>query len=909
MDPILVTTVERETSDTPLLIIDHKGIIGNALYGKTNKELLTAFVSSQKPERSSNLIYIPYKNRIPEIPNGNYSIIIFVSDNEKDLFDITKKCIAKAKEDGIPFIFIVEYKDVDEKLLEKIIALYEETYVLILGEFFGQGDTLLDSYILQAGTTRTIKLPQMGLRKTRPVLFTDVIHGILQTLFGSQKKQRITFLYPHHEYTDLSIAHTLQKMDPLIHIDFLRDGKKKFIEVKQFTTLQGHYFFDKSYPVQEKIITVYNTIASRRKINDDAYLYKEEMKPLLDLDEKSSLLPESVKKWGGTGLLYLIIFLFLPVLGLGTSALVAGSSLHIAKTAIEKGDTATVKQQISIAHSAFAFDEVIKGPIIFELKGLGLSRVAQQLDNKIITGRELTKIITNLFASEEILQRIIAGQSSTPVTDAAAIVSSARASLISLQNITTADTDEKELVSKIGMYQQGINLLSGTIGLLPHVLAVQGKHTYLVLFQNNMELRPGGGFIGSYGLVTFDQGKMSDFTIHDVYDADGQLHRHIDPSFAIRRHMGIVHLYLRDSNFDPDFVIDAQKATELLNLEMGQKIDGVMAIDLTFVKYLLSATGPLYIPEQHISVNADNFFLLTEEHAEKNSFAGSSQKKDFLSNVFLALQNKMQSEKQVSLRTLILKSLQAIQEKHMLFALANITQQNQLTTNHISSSLWDPRPQNTGVINDYLGINEANIGVNKVNYFVKRTMKQAVSIDGNGTLKGEVHITYNNTSQPNQWPGGDYKNYVRIIVPKDTILTGVSFNGQLQATRSAITDPLFYESKGFKAPSELEIEQTQEFGKTLYGFLVTIPAGYTKTVDIMYEHAQKINLSNPVLHYSLYLYKQPGTNNDPFSFSFNFPLEYSILSSDPVNGDGNSDYTLDTQLSGDKIIKVDLTKK
>lgn len=243
----------------------------------------------------------------------------------------------------------------------------------------------------------------------------------------------------------------------------------------------------------------------------------------------------------------------------------------------------------------------------------------------------------------------------------------------------------------------------------------------------------------------------------------------------------------------------------------------------------------------------------------------------------------------------------------MLFALANIIDQNQLTVSQVSSSLWDPRPQNTGVINDYLGISEANLGANKVNYFINRSIKQSVSIDGDGTLKGAVHITYGNSSKA--WPGGEYKNYIKIIVPKDTVLTGISFNGQPQATRSAITDPLFYESKGFKAPSELEIEQTQEFNKTVYGFLVTIPADATKTVDVMYEHAQKINLSNPVLHYSLYLYKQPGTPNDPIAFSFNFPLEYGILSANPANGDGTSDYTLDTELSEDKIINVDLTKK
>jgi len=64
-----------------------------------------------------------------------------------------------------------------------------------------------------------------------------------------------------------------------------------------------------------------------------------------------------------------------------------------------------------------------------------------------------------------------------------------------------------------------------------------------------MELRPGGGFIGSYGILTMDKGKVSDFKIHDVYDADGKLKASIEPQFPVRRYLKLPHLFLRDSNF------------------------------------------------------------------------------------------------------------------------------------------------------------------------------------------------------------------------------------------------------------------------------------------------------------------------------------------------------------------------
>src|SRR5258708_31859868 len=67
------------------------------------------------------------------------------------------------------------------------------------------------------------------------------------------------------------------------------------------------------------------------------------------------------------------------------------------------------------------------------------------------------------------------------------------------------------------------------IKIVPELLGMNGKKTYLLLFQNNTELRPGGGFIGAYGLVSFDKAKMGQITIHNTYDADGQLKKHIEP--------------------------------------------------------------------------------------------------------------------------------------------------------------------------------------------------------------------------------------------------------------------------------------------------------------------------------------------------------------------------------------------
>src|SRR5258706_13230411 len=134
-----------------------------------------------------------------------------------------------------------------------------------------------------------------------------------------------------------------------------------------------------------------------------------------------------------------------------------------------------------------------------------------------------------------------------------------------------------------------------------------------------MELRPGGGFIGSYGLLTVDKGKIISFSIHNVSEADDQLKGHIEPPFQIRRYLNQQHWHLRDSNFDVDFLKDASQVAYFLQLETGQQIDGVIGLDLSFVKLVIQALGNVTVPEYAETITSDNFFQAAQSHAIKNT--------------------------------------------------------------------------------------------------------------------------------------------------------------------------------------------------------------------------------------------------------------------------------------------------
>src|SRR5258708_20983577 len=98
-----------------------------------------------------------------------------------------------------------------------------------------------------------------------------------------------------------------------------------------------------------------------------------------------------------------------------------------------------------------------------------------------------------------------------------------------------------------------IQAVAGIFENLPSLLGVTKPQTYLVLFQNNMELRPTGGFIGSFGLFTFVKGRLIDDSIFFVYSTYGQLKGHVEPPSSIKNYFGEANCVLRDSYWGPGF--------------------------------------------------------------------------------------------------------------------------------------------------------------------------------------------------------------------------------------------------------------------------------------------------------------------------------------------------------------------
>ena len=145
-----------------------------------------------------------------------------------------------------------------------------------------------------------------------------------------------------------------------------------------------------------------------------------------------------------------------------------------------------------------------------------------------------------------------------------------------------------------------------------------------------MELRPGGGFLGSFGIIEIGNYSIGDIKIYDIYDADGQLMVHLDPPKPIAEYLNVPHWFFRDSNFSPDFFTNYQKALFFLEKEMKMTdFAGGILLTTTAVENILYAFNDLYLPDFKEYINAKNFYLKTQLYVEKKFFPGSIQKRRF----------------------------------------------------------------------------------------------------------------------------------------------------------------------------------------------------------------------------------------------------------------------------------------
>ena len=171
------------------------------------------------------------------------------------------------------------------------------------------------------------------------------------------------------------------------------------------------------------------------------------------------------------------------------------------------------------------------------------------------------------------------------------------------------------MVGRIDAYGPLLDSYLTASARLPAILGWDGPRRYLVLTQNPAELRPTGGYTGSYGIIAFDKGQITERVFRDIFLLDLPWdYPFIEAPTELTNYLlGPTQPWqLADANWSPDFPTSAQDAIRLYENESGDtQIDGVLGITTYTIDELLKVTGPITVPEYGATIATGETTLKT----------------------------------------------------------------------------------------------------------------------------------------------------------------------------------------------------------------------------------------------------------------------------------------------------------
>lgn len=425
----------------------------------------------------------------------------------------------------------------------------------------------------------------------------------------------------------------------------------------------------------------------------------------------------------------------------------------------------------------------------------------------------------------------------------------------------------------------------------PVLLGIGQPTSYLIEQLDSTELRPGGGFIGSYGIATVSGGQITNIHMTDTYLLDKAFtHTGRRIPFPPAYHwFPPVHSWgLRDSNLDADFPTAARYAEQIYRIEGGTvPVQGVIAITPWFIQNALKITGPIYVSEYNETITTQNVVNRIHYHQLNEELKGgdvpspdghSSLRKRFTELLFEHFFARVRALASKATPQFMSLFRNALYTKDIQLYLNPDQAEEVLQHFQLASAIQAPA-------GDSLLVVDANVQGNKANNFITYALHDQVTIDGSGNALHHTTLTYN-------WPysvdslknnyGGDpkkYTDYIRIYVPPGSVL---------QAQDGWVPRGSF-----------------QAFGREVWAGSFYLYFGRSGTITLTWMvHGAAVKDSNG-WHYSYSIQRQAG-------ITWHLNLQMTLPSCAHITDKlGNvtlsSNGTLDRYLSTDSNIELDYT--
>lgn len=424
--------------------------------------------------------------------------------------------------------------------------------------------------------------------------------------------------------------------------------------------------------------------------------------------------------------------------------------------------------------------------------------------------------------------------------------------------------------------------------IIPYIFGYPENANFLIIMQNNDELRPTGGFIGTYGILKTDSGDITGCDIHDIYHMDMPVKDklNVDPPAPIKKYLKIDKWFLRDANWDPDWVNSAKKIEWFFNEEnrllpsknqindINGEIKGVIGINPGFVADLLKITGPITI--ENVEYNELNFSKLLEYRVEKGYIQlgePSWERKEIIGKIFKEIKVRL-FDKGVTGFADIFKVVQSNMERKNLLiyfkdpAISGIARDNNWTGEMVKTD------------SDYIMIVDSNMAALKTDSVIDRNVSYNIKQEKDG-LFADLNISYEHNGK-SDWRTTTYTSFTRVYVPLGSELIKAGGSNR--------------DKFGINT----------ENGKTVFSTFIAIKPGEKGSLSFLYKLPPYIINNINKGQYKLYFQKQPGNLTSLVAFDLSFVNSIKSYSPDvmEINSVNNNKLTGKLDFLTDKMINI-----
>lgn len=387
-----------------------------------------------------------------------------------------------------------------------------------------------------------------------------------------------------------------------------------------------------------------------------------------------------------------------------------------------------------------------------------------------------------------------------------------------------------------------VNNAKPLVKVLPSLLGETEEKKYLVIFQNDKELRATGGFITAYAIFKVDKGVIKLDKSEDIYKLDDSVRNKPKAPAPILKYLPKVPtLNLRDSNLSPDFIKSMETFREMYE-RSGEdtKVDGIVALDtsvlVSTIKILddqVQAGGITFNTKEDPRCDCPQVIYELEDNISRPVGYIKADRKGLLGDLLAAIMKKaLSSSPKIYWGPLFQSFIAQTNEKHVLFYLYDKDAQEGMEALNAAGRIQPFE-------GDYLHINEVNFSGAKVNIFLQQEVENSYEVK-NGEVIKTVTMKYKNAYPPSDCNlehgalclNAEYRDWFRIYVPKGSELI---------------------DSKG----SQVKVTSSEEFGKTVFEGFLTVRTKGVATFKISYKLPFKLKSGSPL---PVLIQKQPGTD-------------------------------------------------